>query len=190
LLLFLAFLPEIGPFSAIVGAAFVLVGTKYLSDATGEQSILGNMIVSAVVMVAGILVTLFFVFPGLSRVLPAGFFQAPVQVVPESNAILGTLTAVLLTLGLAWLLFVISAIFLRRSFNSLAAALGQNEFKTSSVLYLLGALLVALLIGFPIVFAAFVFQIYAFLSVAERFPVAQIPPHGEIPPPPPDYVRT
>jgi uncharacterized membrane protein len=184
LLLFLAFLPVIGPFTAIIGAVFIVLATKYLADAAGDATILRNTMVSAVTMVAGILVTLFFIVPPLSRVLPPGIFQVPGQTAVETPSLFAVISLSLLALGAAWALFVVSALFLRRSFNSLALGLHETKFRTSALLYLVGALTVALLIGFFIMFASFAYQVFAFLSVAEELPVATV---REIPPPPPGY---
>jgi hypothetical protein len=49
----------------------------------------------------------------------------------------------------------------------MAARLNINSFKTAGTLYFVGALLTVILVGFIILFIAYIFQIIAFFSIQE-----------------------
>ena len=61
---------------------------------------------------------------------------------------------------------IISAIFIRRSFNSIASAVNVKMFSTAALLYLIGAILmIAFGIGTIISFIGIILQIIAFFQI-------------------------
>ncbi|MEM2727107.1 MAG: DUF996 domain-containing protein, partial [Archaeoglobaceae archaeon] len=100
-------------------------------------------------------------------VLVMGFFGL---LLSGGNSDFG-LSEVLVSLGLAlvafWILVILSAVFLRRSYNSIYAHTKVSLFSTTANVYLIGAFLVIVLIGLVIVFIAMILQIVAFFSLPE-----------------------
>ena len=80
---------------------------------------------------------------------------------------------VVIGLLLSWILFIISAIYLRKSYNSMGERLNVNMFSTSAKINLIGAIFSIIIIGFLIIFIAQVLQIVAFFSIPDEIPEHQ-----------------
>ncbi len=80
---------------------------------------------------------------------------------------------VVIGLLLFWILFIISAIYLRKSYNSMGERLNENMFNTSAKINLIGAIFSIILIGFLIIFIAQVLQIVVFFSIPDEIPEPQ-----------------
>ena len=68
-------------------------------------------------------------------------------------------------LAVAWIISIISAFFIRKSFNAVASALNVGMFSTAALLYLIGAFLVIVFIGAIVIFIAEILQIVAFFQI-------------------------
>lgn len=89
----------------------------------------------------------------------------------------GMIMTLIAVLVVVWVLGIIAAIFIRRSFNSIATVLNVKMFATAALLYLIGAILTIIVVGVIIALIAIILQIIAFFQI----PVKRAPP----PPPPP-----
>jgi hypothetical protein len=70
-------------------------------------------------------------------------------------------------LAVAWIALIISAIFIRRAFGTMAGRLDIRTFRTAGTLYLVGAALTIVLVGFIILFVAYIYQVISFFSIPE-----------------------
>jgi len=87
-----------------------------------------------------------------------------------------------------WVLLIISAIFARMSYNSMASTLGVGIFRTTGLIYLIGAATTIILVGFLLIFIAIILNIVAFFSIPDQLPQmapAQSPYSSPPPSPPP-----
>ena len=158
-----------------------LVAVKYISDILGDRRIFNNMIVSVVLAIGGIAVLVAFVFTAIARFIGIGnLFGASPSVPPTIPAsdIISLIASLAIGLLAAWVLIVISAVFLRMSYKSVAARLNVGLFSTAALLYLIGAALTIILIGFVLIFVAQILLIVAFFSLPDTPPV---PPSGTAP---------
>ena len=87
--------------------------------------------------------------------------------------LLSMMLPVVIGLLLFWILFIISAIYLRKSYNSMGERLNENMFNTSAKINLIGAIFSIILIGFLIIFIAQVLQIVVFFSIPDEIPEPQ-----------------
>ncbi len=71
---------------------------------------------------------------------------------------------------------VIAALFLRKSFGTLAEKTGEKLFETAGLLMLIGAVLTIIAVGLVIVLIAWILVAVAFFQVKELAPPAQAPP--------------
>jgi len=141
------------PGVSIVGYILTLIGIKFISDELQDRSIFNDYLLAAITGIVGAAVAVFFgVF---------GFVTAPLTF--GASRILGLISF----LAIAWIALIISAIFVRRSFEKMANRLNVGTFRTAGTLYLIGAILVIVLVGFIILFIAFILQIVAFFSIPE-----------------------
>ncbi len=152
---------QIFPFLSIVGYIMTLIAVKYISDEVQDSSIFTNMLYAVITGIIGVVVGAFvFFFGALSSIYTGGV-----------SAIGGGIAF----LAIVWIALIISALFVRRAFDSIANKLGVGTFRTAGMLYFVGALLTIVLIGFLLLFVAFILQVVAFFAIADAKPLGQGP---------------
>ena len=183
ILVLLSFIPFAGPVLAIVGFILTLIAVKYISDTLGEKPIFNNMIISVVLAIVGLAVGAVVVFASIFRFIGLGFlsgnfmdpgFNPPM--IPPTD-IVSFIVPIIFGLILIWIFYLISAVFLRRSYSSIAARLNVGLFGTAALIYLIGAALAIVLVGFVLIFVSQILQIVAFFSLPEQVPQ---PPQAQI----------
>jgi len=84
---------------------------------------------------------------------------------------IGTLiTGCISALVIGWILLIVAALFLRKSFNSIAKHTKVGLFNTTGLIYLIGAATLIIFIGGFIILIAEIIQIVAFFSLPDQFP--------------------
>ncbi|MDA4134140.1 MAG: DUF996 domain-containing protein [Thaumarchaeota archaeon] len=147
----LAFIPVLN----IIGYILILVSIRDVAKSVQDRSVFTNMMIAVVLQIAGVAVGLFIVFAGLaSSVMTAG-----------TSALVGVFGG----LAALWICFVLAAYFLRKSYATMATKLGTPQFGTAGLLILIGSLLVIILVGFLVIFVAYIFQAIAFFSMREQY---------------------
>lgn len=174
LLILLSLVPNVGPLLGIVGFVLVLIAVKYVADVVGERAIFNNMLVSTILGIVGIIVGLVVgiisFFGVVSRMggVPNVFQRWSL---PESlglEELMGVFVGLIIGLIVIWIFYIISAIFLRRSFTRISERLNVKLFDTAALLYLIGSILIIVLIGFVLILVALILQIIAFFSIPEK----------------------
>jgi len=113
------------PFVSIVGYILVIIAVKDISDDLHDSAIFNNLVIAAVTGIVGALAGGFiFVFGAITA---AATFTV--------TGFLGLITGLLVV----WIALIISAIFLKRSYDTMGQKLGVGMFKTAATLYLVGA---------------------------------------------------
>ncbi len=153
---------ELIPGVSIIGYVLTLIAVKYISDSLGDRSIFNNMLFAVITGIVGVAVGVGLLVTGaLFSVLSVGI-----------TAIFGVITF----LAVIWIALIISALYIRRSYDTIAARLNITTFKTAGTLYFIGAILTIVLVGFVILLVAYIFQILAFFAIEETLQSPQ-PPH-------------
>jgi len=179
LLAVLALIPGIGWLIGLMGFMLVLLAIKNISDSLADRSIFDNMIISVVAAIAGVIVGGLFIFATVFRFI--GFHWAGPDMglspseIPRGDVI-RLILAIAVGLIIVWACFIVSAIFLRRSYSTLSAKLNVGMFSTAATLYLVGAVTTIIVIGFVILIVAEILQIVAFFSMSELPPPPSPPP--------------
>jgi len=83
----------------------------------------------------------------------------------------GLAAGVIAGLVAVWALLVTSAVFLRRSYDSMASKLDVNTFKTAGLVFLIGAATTIIGVGFVLILVAQILLVVAFFSIKEGIPV-------------------
>ena len=156
------------PVANIVGYILILIATKYVSDELGDKTIFDNMLYAVITGIIGAAAAAFIIITG--EAFSAFTFSA--------SAIAG----VIVGLAIAWIALIVSSIFIRRSYDVMAARLNVSTFKTAGTLYFIGAILTIILVGFIILFVAAIVQIIAFFAIPDSVPGMQAQPMGGMPP--------
>jgi uncharacterized membrane protein len=73
--------------------------------------------------------------------------------------------AIVGALVVLFILFVVAAIFLRRSLNTLSEKSGTHMFATTGLLILIGAVLTVIVIGFILLWVALILLAVAFFEI-------------------------
>ena len=147
------------PGVSIVGYILILIATKYVSDALGDGSIFDNMLYAVISGIIGVAAAAFIFFTG------AAFSAVNLGAAGITGAITG--------LAVAWIALIVSSIFIRRAYGTMATKLNIGTFRTAGMLYFIGAILVIILVGFVLLFVAAILQIIAFFAIQETMQAAQ-----------------
>ena len=183
LLVLLGAIPNVGFVLAIVGFILILVAVKNVSEAISEPKIFNDMIIAVLMAIIGLVVFGVIVavailsFIGLGNVSTVTPGTIPSGLVNGLALLIGGLVVV-------WVFYLVSAIFLRKSYDRIAMRLNVNMFHTTGLLYLIGAALTIVFVGLLIVLIAEILQIVAFFSIPDQIPLAMPPQQGWGPPPP------
>jgi uncharacterized membrane protein len=147
----LVFIPVLN----IIGYILILVSINDIAKGVQDRSVFTNAMIAVVLQIAGVAVGLFIIFAGIA----SGMFTAGMS---AAVGIFGGLAIV-------WICFVIAAYFLRKSYATMASKLGVPQFGTAGLLFLIGSALVIILVGFILIFVAYIFQAIAFFSMREQY---------------------
>jgi len=149
------------PFLSLVGWILILLATKEISESVQDKTIFDDALLAGITAVIGAVVFAFVfalvVFTGSSA---GPFAPGPFAF---SGLFLGVLAAF-------WVFTIISAIFLKRSYEKISQRLNISAFASAGLLYLIGAALTIVLVGFLILLIALIFQVVAYFSIQDRPP--------------------
>jgi uncharacterized membrane protein len=164
------------PFLSIVGIIMVLIGMKNLSKAYNDESIWKNTLYAVIFGIIGIIasgVTLVSLFFG-------GIFTATTFGVGDATDIIGLVAGLIIFLVIAFVFYLLEAIYIRRAFDSLATKSGVGLFRTGGLLLLIGAILTIFIVGLFLIFIAWILILVAFFQIPTNSTSTQY----QIPPPP------
>lgn len=195
----LSVVPFAGPVLAIVGFILVLIAVKYISEIVGEKRIFKNMLISIILAIVGVVVGFAFVIAAIAPFIGMGFLgggfmgggfpgmPSPSETPPGNwFALIGTIIAGLVVV---WVFFIVSAVFVKRSYDEISKRLGVGMFHTSALLYLIGAaLLIVFGVGFILMFVAVILEIVAFFSIPDQLPQPMQPSQTPMTPSTPSII--
>jgi uncharacterized membrane protein len=162
------------PFLSIVGIILVLIGMKNLSQAYNDESIWKNTVYAVIFGIIGIIasgLTLLSLFFG-------GIFAGAAFGFGAATGVLGLIAGIIIFLVVAFIFYLLEAIYIRKAFDSLADKSGVGLFRTGGLLLLIGAVLTIILVGLFLIFIAWILILVAFFQI----PTQQ---QSHMPPPPP-----
>ena len=169
-----SFIPFTGAIGivAIVGIILVLIGVRGLADVYKDYSIFRNTLYGFIFEIIAILcgVAAFASF-FLGFLDGFTFFNRP-------NFVLNIFVAIILLI-FVFIFFVLGAVFFRQGFGILANRSGEGILRTGGLLLLLGAVLTIILVGFVLLFVAWILVAVGFFSMRSpetSSPAYQPPP--------------
>jgi uncharacterized membrane protein len=149
------------PFLSLVGWILILLATKEISESVQDKTIFDDALLAGITAVIGAVVFAFvFALTLFTGSVAGPFAPGPFAF---SGLFLGVLAAF-------WVFTIISAIFLKRSYEKISRRLNISAFATAGLLYLIGAALTIVLVGFLIILIALIFQVVAYFSIQDRPP--------------------
>ena len=143
---------QIIPYLNVVGFILTLIAVKFVSDEVRDGSIFSDMLYAVIAGIVGF------------AIAAVGIFGTLFSIGVLGPAALGRIVVFLVV---AWISLIVSSIFIRKAFDKMATKLNVGTFRTAGMLYFVGALLTVILVGFVILFIAFILQVVAFFSINE-----------------------
>jgi len=156
------------PFLSIVGIILLLMGIKNLADYYKDNNIYQDALYAVIFGIIGIVA----VGVALISVFTAGAFFG-------TAGFLGFGIALIVGLVIAFVFYILMAMYFRKAFDALADKTGQGMFRTAGTLLLIGAILTIIFVGLILIFIAWILVTVAFFSI-QTTTTPQTPP----PPPP------
>ena len=147
------------PVVSIVGIILLLIGLKGLSENYKDESIYRNAISGVAFLIIALIAIAvaipLFVLGGMFSIFTLGPFGVG----------FGLLSLLLLAV-VVFVFYLLAAIKLRKSFDSLAQKSGEHMFETAGTLLFVGAILtVVFFIGLLLIFVAWIVATIAFFSI-------------------------
>jgi uncharacterized membrane protein len=146
------------PFLSIVGVILLFIALKGIADAYADNSIFMNALYGLIFLIIGAIaggVVILGTFFGIGYTGGSMNFADPIAV----------FTGILVGAVIIFIFYVLSAIFFRRSFDTLATKSGEKMFATAGLLYLIGAILTIILVGLVLILIAWILVAVAFFSM-------------------------
>lgn len=177
ILLILSPIPIVGWILGIIGAVLLLSGIRGLATHYQNEEIYQNALTGVIYYVIALI----------------AFGIADAALVIGAASVFGLgLGIIALILGwlIAFVFYVLAALKLRRSFDSLAQKSGENSFATAGTLLFWGAILTIIVVGVIILFIAWIFATIAFFSMKAQPQQPYTQPYGYTQPSPPPIQPT
>jgi uncharacterized membrane protein len=140
------------PYISIIGYILVLISLKFISDETKNSSIFNNALYGIIFVILGISLSFYSLFS-------IGFSIFNIFLIPFVIGLI-IVSAILLIIGVY---------FFKKSLDDTGNTFNISYFKTSGLLYFIGAILTFILIGAFIILIANIFLIIAFFSLPEQY---------------------
>jgi len=175
ILMILTAVPSFGPILGLVGIIMLFIAVKKISEETKDKSIFNNFLyffiitIIGIVVAGAILIITFLEAGGMSYIneLQNLAYSDPMAV---WNTVQPLFIGVIAAIVVLWILMIVSAIFLKKSYDKIGDLTNVKWFKTTGLLYLIGAATLIILIGFVIILIGMIFEIVAFFSIPENLP--------------------
>jgi len=170
------FSTSFGSVVGIIGLIMVFIAIKYIADETKDKSIFDNylyfFICSLIATVAAVAIIIYSVVSTID-IINIGELAENITDFATFWEYFGTAVAgCFLAIVIGWILLIIGTLFLRKSFNSIAEHTNVGLFKTTGLVYFIGALTLIIIIGAVIILIAKIMEIIAFFSLPDTLPKA------------------
>jgi uncharacterized membrane protein len=166
---------------SLIGIIITLIALKGIADHYNEAGIFNNALYGFITLIIGVVAfiatVIVMILMAISNIdIDWTNPTAIQQYFMDMNnlwSIIGTLIAALVVL---FIFVIISAIFFRKSLTSLSTKSGEKIFETAGLLWLIGAVLTIILIGFIVIGIAWILIAVGFFSIKPTAPPQPPPP--------------
>lgn len=174
------FVPVIGMFLPIVGIILIAIAVKTIADEAKRPDIMKNYIIYLIMSIIAIvsIPMIMMITVGSSSFALMDMFSQTGETVDPTAAmdIMGTLLGgCLVALVVAFIFYVISAIFYRKAYSEIAQYTGVSLFGTTGTVYLVGAILMIIGIGIFVILVARILEIISFFSLPDTLDAQGMP---------------
>lgn len=169
----------------LVGIILVLIALKGFADHYQESGIFNNALYGFIALIVGV-VAFFAVLMAMVMMAISGLDISDPLAIQNYFMDIGNLWtfigSILIAFVILFIFVVVSAVFVRKSLDSLSARSGEKIFGTAGLLWLIGAVLTIILVGFILIWISWILIAVGFFSI--KATVTQ-PTATQAPSPPP-----
>ena len=166
-------------FLSLVGIIMVFVAIKYIADDTKDRSIFSNFLLFVILYIIAVVALAAVVFLAFTSMGFGLFGGIETGEITDPTAFFDSISDVLGICVLGFVVFyvlnIIAALYLRKSFDSITKYTNVDMFKTAGLIFFIGAILLIIGVGFIIMFIAEILMIIAFFSLPETYPTGEEP---------------
>jgi uncharacterized membrane protein len=164
------------PGLTLVGVILVFIALKRLAGSYGDSSIFQNALYGIIFLVIGSLVGAVVIMGAFFGI---GWTVGTMDLMGGAD-ILAFLGAIIIGVVIIFVFYLLSAIFFKKTFDTLSAKTGESMFGTAGMLMLVGAILTIVVVGLILILIAWLLAAIAFFSMKTTAPTS-----APAPPPPP-----
>ena len=182
----------IGGLLGLVGLILVLISVKGLADHYNDGTIFNNTLYGVICTIIGGVAFAAAIIVGAAGFLsalnidvatmgtdPSAFSAVDWEGMIDFNIIMDFIAILAVALVVLFALLVVSAIFYRKSLNTLSEKTGVGLFGTTGMLILIGAILTIIAVGALILWVALILLTVAFFSIKTEPATVASPPPSE-----------
>jgi uncharacterized membrane protein len=171
---------------SLVGVIMTLIGLKGMADHYSDAGIFNNALYSVITIIIGgvafVATLAIVVIMALSNIDIDWTNPAAIQAYfTDINNIWGIIGAAIAAIVVLFVFAIISALLFRKSLTSLSAKSGEKIFDTAGLIWLIGAVLTIVLVGFILIGIAWILIAVGFFSM--KTTPTQPAPQPQPPPP-------
>lgn len=170
------FIPAVGTLINIIGLVLVFIAVKYIADELKDHDIFKNYLMYFIMNIIAIVAATAIIIFTIGTMGGLSFFTTISEMGGFSDFasfwsyfetfIVGCALALLI----GWILLILATLYLRKSFNSIAKHTKVDLFKTTGLVFFIGAITLIIAIGALIMIIALILQIVAFFSIPDKPP--------------------
>ncbi|ALM74533.1 conserved membrane hypothetical protein [Thermococcus barophilus] len=166
--------PRLGSALSIVGIVLILLAVKEISNETGDEAIFKTYLISFILQIGAFLALIIAIIAVLgTSIIAMGGPRAFEHEMQNFGAIMAIIGSILVGFVIFWIMFSLGSYYLKKSYELIAEHTDVDLFKTTGLLYFIGALTAIILIGLLIIFVARILEIVAYFSLPEELPSKQ-----------------
>jgi uncharacterized membrane protein len=171
---------------SLVGIIMTLIGLKGIADHYSDAGIFNNALYSVITIIVGGVATVatlaIVIIMAISSLDIDWTNPAAIQAYfTDISNIWGIIGGAIAAIVVLFVFAIISAILFRKSLTSLSAKSGEKIFDTAGLIWLIGAVLTIVLVGFILIGIAWILMAVGFFSI--KTTPAQPAPQPQPPPP-------
>ncbi|MGB9714031.1 MAG: DUF996 domain-containing protein [Candidatus Bathyarchaeales archaeon] len=169
----------------LVGIILVLIALKGFADHYQESGIFNNALYGFITLIVGV-VAFFAVLVAMVMMAISGLdISDPFAIqnyFMDLNNLWSLIGSLLVAFVILFIFVVVSAVFVRKSLDSLSARSGEKIFGTAGLLWLIGAVLTIIVVGLILIWISWILIAVGFFSIKTT---ATQPTATQAPSPPP-----
>ena len=166
---------------SLIGIIITLIALKGMADHYNEAGIFNNALYGFITLIIGVVAfiatVIVMILMAISNIDVDWTNPTAIQqYFMDMNNLWGIIGTLITALVVLFIFAIISAIFFRKSLTSLSIKSGEKIFETAGLLWLIGAVLTIILIGFIVIGIAWILIAVGFFSIKPTAPPQPPPP--------------